>query len=261
MNPLSRMKAFSLLLLASLFFVSCKKETETLQPEVPKDYLPTQPGKYITYRTDSTVYTNFGSGIAVHSYQEKTIVDSLITDNLGRPSYRVFRFLRDTAGKTAWQPAGTYFITPTANAVEVIENNLRFLKLAAPVSEGTSWKANRFLPDDPYGAFYDFSNDDGMADWDYGYTNVDQAVSVSGKQYDSTVTVQLMLDDPETNTSANFQIANAQLYGFKNYSTEKYAKGLGLIYQEYIMWEYQPPSSPRPGYRGFGVKRSIIDHN
>ena len=255
MNPLSRMKALSLLLLASFVFGSCKKETETLQPEVPKDYLPTQPGKYITYRTDSTVYINFGAGSTVRSYQEKNLVDSLITDNLGRPSYRVFRFLRDTAGKTPWQPAGTYFITPTENTVEVVENNLRFLKLAAPVQEGTSWKGNRFLPDDPYGSAYDFSNDDGMVDWDYAYTETGESATVGGKNYTNVATV-VQVDE-----STNAPVSNALLYGFKNFSSEKYAKGLGLIYQEYIMWEYQPPSSPRPGYRGFGVKRSIIDHN
>jgi hypothetical protein len=44
-------------------------------------------------------------------------------------------------------------------------------------------------------------------------------------------------------------------------SKEVYAKGLGLIYQELAMLEYQAPPVDRPGYRGFGIKRAIISHN
>lgn len=255
MNPLKRMKALSLFLSAVFLLAGCKKEPETLQPALPKDYLPLQSGKYITYRLDSTVYINFGQGTVLRSYQEKHVVDSLLTDNLGRPSYRVFRYIRDTAGRTAWKPGGSYFVTVTANNVEVIENNLRFLKLAAPVGEGQTWKGNRFLPDDTYNAFYDFSNDDGMADWEYAYASTGGSLTLGGKVYTNVAAV-LQIDE-----STNAPVANASLYGFKNYGTEKYAKSLGLIYQELTMWEYQPPSSPRPGYRGFGVKRSIIDHN
>lgn len=255
MNP-KQMKSLTLLLLLwALLYAGCKKESETLQPVLPKEYVSPQSGKYITYRLDSTVFVDFGLTKVVRSYQEKHVVDSLLTDNLGRPSYRVYRYLRDTAGTTAWKPGGSFWITAVANNVDVIENNLRVLKLTTPVEEGTTWKGNRFLPDDAYNAFYDFSNDDGMADWEFSYTATDDNVTLGGKPYANVATVL------QTDESTNAPVNNSSLYGFKNYGLEKYAKGLGLIYQEFIMWEYQPPSSPRPGYRGFGVKRSVIDHN
>lgn len=51
-------------------------------------------------------------------------------------------------------------------------------------------------------------------------------------------------------------------YGTTSYSVEKYAKGIGLIYQELLLWEYQPSTAGQGGYKiGFGVKRSMIDHN
>lgn len=256
MNPTKRMKASSFfLLLSGILLFGCKKETEELQVENPQDYISTQSGKYITYRVDSTVFTNFGATTVVRSYQEKHQVDVQISDNLGRPAYRVFRYLRDTAGARAWQPNGSYFITPVNNTVEVVENNLRFLKLAAPVKEGKTWKGNQFLPDDAYTAFYDFSNDDGMSDWEYSYAAAGESLTLAGKKYTDVATV-LQVDE-----STNAPVTNPSLYGFRNYSVEKYAKGLGLVYQEYVMWEYQPPTSPRPGYRGFGVKRTIIDRN
>jgi hypothetical protein len=49
-------------------------------------------------------------------------------------------------------------------------------------------------------------------------------------------------------------------FGNTTYSIEKYAKGIGLIYQEFIMWVYQP-DQVSPYKIGIGIKRSMIDHN
>jgi hypothetical protein len=250
-NKLMRANHF-LTLLACVFLLSCEKETEAFQTEAVSDYLLTKPGKYITYRTDSMV-TNRGAAFITHSYQEKHQVDALFTDNLGRSSYRVFRYLRDTAGSGPWKPSGSYFVTPLDNTAEVIENNLRFLKLAGPIKETNYWKGNRFLPADLY-ASYDLDGN-GIEDWEYSYVGTGTAVSLGGKLYNNVITVE------QVNESINAPVTNFGEYGFKNYSVEQYAKGLGLVYQEFVVWQYQPTNVSRPGYRGFGVKRSIIDHN
>ena len=90
-----------LALTTSIFLVSCD-EKEELTSEPMSDYLPLATGKYITYRLDSLVYTNFGRTTEIHKYQVKHQVDAIINDNLGRPSYRVYRFTRDTAGLGPW---------------------------------------------------------------------------------------------------------------------------------------------------------------
>lgn len=256
MNTLKRMKNRFLLLFAVAALVSCEKETEQFQTEALTDYLPVQSGRYITYRLDSTVFTNFGTATVVRSYQEKHQVDQQITDNEGRPSYRVFRFLRDVAGTQAWKPAGTYFITPGSQVVEVVENNLRFLKLAAPIKTGNTWKGNRYLPDDPYGASYAFSNDDNMEDWDYTYAATGESLTLNGITLNDVITVQ------HVDESVNAPVTTPAAYGYVNYSVDKYAKGLGLVYEETTLWEYQPNPGGSGGYKtGFGVKRSMIDHN
>jgi len=84
--------------LLTLVFFSCKKSTEDYPTAQLSEYQPLATGKYITYRLDSTVFKSFGTVPEVHSYQEKHVVDSLLPDALGRPSYRVFRFIRDTSG-------------------------------------------------------------------------------------------------------------------------------------------------------------------
>jgi hypothetical protein len=246
---------FLFCLLSTFLLFSCDKESEELQGEPIADYLPTQTGKYITYRIDSTIFTSFGANTEVRSYQEKHQVDAQFTDNMGRPSYRVFRFTRDTNGTMPWKPSGTYVVTAVDKTIELIEDNLRFLKLAFPVKEGNSWKGNRYLPYDPYGVFYEFSNDDAMVDWDYLYTDVGASKTLNGKTYANTITIEQVKD------SSNMPIISSNSYGFVNYSVDTYAKGIGLIQQELRMFEYQPPTSPRPGFKGFGVKRTIIDHN
>src|SRR5215510_10432427 len=106
-NPIFYLAAASLL----FSFISCEKETEEFKTEAIADYLPLTVGKYIIYRLDSTVFTNFG----------KHEVDAQITYNLGNTRYRILRYLRDSAGIQPWVNNGSYFITPLTEQVEVIE--------------------------------------------------------------------------------------------------------------------------------------------
>src|SRR5687768_8279507 len=127
--------------LTAVLLFSCKK-SEDFTSEPLSDYLPLQPGKYITYRLDSTVFVNFNTVSETHYYRERHVIDQVVPDALGRPSYRVFRFLSDSSGSLPWAPAGSYFITPTEKTVEVIENNLRFVKLSLPIKQDFTWNPN-----------------------------------------------------------------------------------------------------------------------
>lgn len=74
---------------------SCNEKEEFVTEQL-NEYIPLQVGKYITYRIDSLVFTNFGRTIETRRYQVKEQVDAQITDNLGRPSFRIYRYLRDS---------------------------------------------------------------------------------------------------------------------------------------------------------------------
>ena len=82
-----------------------------------------------------------------------------------------------------------------------------------------------------------------------------ESLSVNGNSYDDVVTVKAI------DETLNFPVASTQQYAYKNYSLEQYAKGVGLVYQEMVMLEYQPQNADRPGYRGFAVKRTLLEHN
>lgn len=257
------MRIFSALLsvlFASLLLslASCSEEKENWTPsESVGEFMPLEVGNYITYRVDSLV-TNpaFATSLETHSYQIKHEVDAEITDNLGRPSYRIFMYRRNADGTTPWQAAGSYFITPLANQVELVENNLRFIKLKEPLREGFSWKGNAYLPESPFQALgYNISVDNSMNSWDYVYDRFEPVTEINGQVYNNVWTVE-QIDEMQ---------GNPQLYpdSYANRArfVEKYAKNVGLIYRQLILWEYEVNQTATPVYSGFGVTMWMIDHN
>ncbi len=252
---------FSILALAVISLLSCNKKEEYATDKL-SDYIPLSTGKYITYRLDSMVFTNFGRNTEIHKYQVKHVIDAKINDNAGRPCYRVYVYIRDSAGLQPWVPAGnTYLITPLADQVEVTENNLRFIKIHAPITDAFSWKGNRYLPSDtcggPYCPLYKFSNDDEIQNWDFYYNGNASSFSYRGINYSNVITVE------EANESFNVPIVVAGSYAARTRAVEKYAKNTGLVYREYELWEYQPNTgNPAGPYKtGFGITMWMIDHN
>jgi len=335
----------------SLVFFSCKKQTEVIddydyQTERLTEIMPLEVGKFIIYQTDSLVFTNFNRVEETHYYIEKDTIDGKFTDAMGRTSYRITRYLKDLSGTKPWFTSGTFFVTPTEKNVELIEDNLRFVRLALPLREGTTWKGNLYLSAEPYQKLYEFNNDNGMENWDYRFTKTNDVFNYNSTQLNNIVTVTginisslpdtvtvagtsvnlsgktsvylrgtttdtiiLSAAPPAPNTSPFLTVYNrsdqpAKLdnisipagmgrkyefaggkwtfgdkengtridvltselpYGSKYLLVDKYAKGVGLVYQEYVLWEYEykfTTTGADDGVKkGFGVKRRMINHN
>ncbi|HYF31387.1 MAG TPA: hypothetical protein VD993_09745 [Chitinophagaceae bacterium] len=238
------------LLTAIAFVFSHCKKTAQFNSEPLEDYLQLQVGKYIIYRLDSMKFVNLDTVKA--SYQAKDEIDAAITDNLGRPSWRVVRYLRDVAGTQPWMEDLTYYITPTNESLEVIENNFRYLKLKLPINEGFNWKGNTYIslyssdPDWDY-RFLD--------DWDYMYESLGEDFTTLMGSVPNTITVNQrdeVLGFPN----------DPQGYSERNFAYEVYGKGIGLIYKEFLHSQYQPVSGGNPAYRqGFGIKLNMLSHN
>lgn len=244
-------KYFGLALLFITLLTACKKENEIFTTASLSDYFPLQPGKYITYNLDSTVYINFGQKDTIIKYQVKDSTETLITDNLGRPAYRIVRYIRKDAGQ-AWSANNTFMAVQTATTIEFVENNLRFQKLKLPIKEGYTWKGNSFI--DTYSLN---SATKYLDDWDYTYDSVNLPLTVGRFPLDNTIKVSqrdefLGLDPKLPGTQ----------YAEKNYSVEKYGKNIGLVYKEFLHWEFQGAQPGRQAfYVGYGVKLTMTGHN
>jgi hypothetical protein len=244
-----------LLLALSLCVWACKSKKEELTVVTPEPFVQLQTGKFIIYRVDSTLFTNSGRDTEHHFYQERHLVDSQVVDGLGRPSWRVFRSVRGLAGQDAWSPRGSYLITLNNGNLETLEDNLRFIRLAAPLHTGASWKGGRFLGTDPYRSLFLFGNDDNISDWDFTVSATDETVTINGQQYNKVTTINAV------DESINVPITIPEAYGSRSLYEERYARGIGLVYQHYILWEYQPNPGGTSYTAGFGVERSILLHN
>lgn len=232
-------------------FSACKKSSEEIQTAALNDYAPLVTGKYITYNLDSLIYTNFGTASEVHSYQVKYVTDAQITDNLGRPAYRIIRYIRSLP-TDAWSPDNTFMAVNTGNEFEFIENNQRFLKLHEPIRDNYSWKGNTHI--DTYSSNSEVKY---LDDWDYIYDSVGVQQQVGAFTLDSCLVVN-QRDEVIGNP------LDPDSYSEINYGQEKYAIGIGMIYRRFFHSEYQPPV---PGLGGhivtgsYGVTLTMIDHN
>jgi hypothetical protein len=213
--------------------------------------MPMQVGKYITYRLDSLEFINFGTKDTIISYLARDVVDDTLTDNLGRPGFRVIRYLSDTTGSLPWTPNLTYWVTPTRQAIEVVENNMRYLKLVLPVVDGFSWQGNSYI--DTRSASSQVTYLDG---WNYTYDSLGSSFSVPFGLLPNTVTIQ-QANDSVGNPAIDSTISS------RTFSEEVYAKDIGLIYKNEVYWLYQPPnlSIPVGSTTGFGIRLQMVDHN
>jgi hypothetical protein len=234
-----------------LVAAGCKKETETLDVGTLNDYYPLSVGKTFLYRLDSTVLASFGSSLAVKSFQAKDSVESTFTDNQGRLSYRIFRFIRDTAGLKPWQSLATFVAIPTRENLEFIYNIMRFIKLHAPISEGYTWKGNSYIDTKSLNTTVGY-----LDEWQYEYKNFRQPFTTFNTTFDTTVTV---FQQDETTPPGPFDRNN---YQQRNVGIEVYAKGVGMIYKEFLHWTWQttpPPAKYEDG--SYGIKLRLISHN
>src|SRR5689334_9414263 len=93
---------FSMLVLGA-----CKKQTEDFSTATIEDYAPLAVGKFITYQLDSFKYLPFSLKDTTVTYQVKHVVDAMIDDNLGRPAYRLIRYIRKN-DQDGWTPDNTF---------------------------------------------------------------------------------------------------------------------------------------------------------
>jgi hypothetical protein len=227
---------------------SCNK-SNPLQTGTPADYYPMHLGSYIIYRMDSLKYINVGSSDTLISYLAKEVVEDSITDNLGRPSYRVTRYLSDTTGTAPWVPSIAYMVTPLSTSVEVVENNLRFIKMVTPVQDDISWLGNAYIDTKS-----DISQVPYMDGWNYTYDSTGMPFITLGGVVPQAVVVHEADDVSGLGDGSYTQTI---------FSEEAYGKGIGPIYRKFLYSVYQSPNVEYPSGAtiGYGLTFNMVSHN
>ena len=232
-----------------IIFFSCKKEQSPDTFLNAAAYYPLKTGNAWIYRLDSTITPPFGTSLVVHSYHLKDSAGISFFDNTGRESWPIYRFITDTLEESPWQSISTYYVTLAGKNIEVVDdNNLRFIKLASPVSAGISWPGNSYIDTRSANTPYQY-----LDGWKYLYDSVNMPYTTSAGIIDSTVTV---IQRDETSPEGPF---DPQYYQQRNYSIEVYAYNRGLIYKNFLHWTWQPTPLP-PHYEAgsYGIILNLI---
>lgn len=250
------LKFFYYLFLLSFVVGSCGDKKDVFETEKLSEYLPLQVGKYITYRLDSTVFTVSGTKSEVHKYQVKhTVVNEMLNDG-NNQTYLIQRSINNEDASGTWINNGSYYVTPGENSIDVIDNNLRVTVLHAPLRTDFNWNGNSRLALNAYDQLFDFSvAGKEISKWNFRYGGMSN-FSYGGREYPNVWTVEQHSD------SLNIPPTQNSVIGYKEVSTEKYAKGIGLIFKNFQLYEYEVSSgSAVPQYKGFGITQWMIDHN
>jgi hypothetical protein len=245
-----RSRLFLLYTVSFLIILNCScNKSNPLITDTPADYYPMHVGNYIIYRMDSLKFINVGSQDTVISYLAKEVVDDTITDNLGRLSYRVIRYLSDTTGTSEWVPSIAFMVTPLKGSVEVVENNLRFIKMVTPVQDDVTWLGN---------AYIDTQSDDSQVPyldgWNYTYDSTGLPHNVLAGTIPKTVIVKEADEVSGLGDSSYIQTI---------YSEEIYGKNIGPIYKRFLYSVYQSPNVQYPSGAtiGYGLSFNMVSHN
>jgi len=241
----------SLCLIVAIFILSsCQKTNESFTEEYPvESFLSLKLGDSSFFRMDSLELTPFRQDFSkFNSYLVKEEVTDIVYDNLNQPFWKINRFIsRDTTGDIRWNAYGYYLIAARNNQLIMIEDNWRFIKMNAPVRNNFIWKGNSYLPNEAYPQ-YDFSIDNNMLKWDFTYTDVGitEIVGYNSNAFENVVTIQQT--DQTLNVDNNNNILVSNSFATREKSIEKYAKNIGLVYREQILWEFQPTKGKKIGF-------------
>lgn len=243
-------KIFIVLGFAATILSSCK-QNELLLPYLQiSGYYPLETGKVFIYRMDSTSTTPFGGALQTNSYHIKDSFANSFLDNSGRVSFRVFRYISDTLEVQPWQYQISYYITPVTDGIELVDdNNLRYIKIKSPARDGFSWLGNSYIDTRSANSPYQY-----LDAWNYIYSHTDSQFTTMMGIVDSTITVE---QRDETSPEGPF---DPQFYQQRNFSKEVYAKGIGLVYKEFLHWTWQ--TTPPPAHYesdSYGITLNLVE--
>jgi hypothetical protein len=213
----------ALLLLCCIFLSginACKKDSVVEPYSLAYNYIPLDTGRWILYDVDSTVYDDFfnPSVITDYSYQVIERIDSVYTDNMGRPTQRLQRMKRDNANG-AWENNITIWTSNlTSSRYEKVEENYRYIKLGFPIKETQSWNGNAFNP---------------LGFKEYFYEVIHEPMMVGAMAFDSVVVV--FQGDPNIPITEN------------KTGREIYANNIGLVRMEFNDRRFDTTNPNRPG--------------
>ncbi len=201
---------------ASLFWLtSCETTPDNYSADFGLEYFPLEVGKYIVYEVDSTIFDPTGDSMvfSTKTFVKEEISDTLL-DNLGNTLYRVERFQRQ-ADTLPWQIQKVLTLSVQNDQAIRTEDNLRFIKFGFPIRKNNTWNGLAHF-DPSFIVTVAGESIEMFKNWDYRIEAVDEPETIGTFNLEEIVTLR------EADDESLIEL---------RVSREKYAKGIGLLFQ------------------------------
>ncbi len=250
MRTLSYLFTFALVVL--FMFSSCKDESTFEDPIIDEtlEYFPIAIGKSITYQVDSIIYDPTESIVLVDTnrvYIREVVVDTF-RDEVGALIYRIERY-QAYDSNFDWEIKDVWSASISDTRAERFEENLKFVKMVFPVTDGDIWDGNVFIDETTIFSIAGESIEI-FKSWFYEVLSVDEPEEIGDFAFDQVTTISQ---------------ADEENLIERRYSIEKYAKGVGLVYREMEIYDTQEIDETIPWVdkadKGFKLVMVVIDHN
>jgi len=198
--------------------VSCKKDSHDTSSNIVLgyDYYPLIKGKYIIYDVDSVLIdVAVGKYDTVHCQLKELLVDTIFSKDSSETSYKIERFVRLDSTK-AWEIRNVWQVKQTKTCLIRTEENIPLVKQVYPMIVNQTWNVNRY---------------DTLPEKVDTLQSLDNRETVNGKIFEKTAQTVF------TKLSSLYQ---------KQYETEKYVRGIGLVYKQLIDIESQSKDINHP---------------
>lgn len=204
-----------MLFFAAIFFYSCKKETDMSNYDYGYNYLPDDSGHYVIYQIDSTIYNDFDNSRRFSTIYLKEKIGEQFYDNLNRLSKRIWRYYADSATNFTTEAFNSDYMVKTNLVAERVTDNLRYIIMPFPNDVNEKWLGNKYIIIPP--PYILDSTNYYLSDWKYTIKERDKYYNNGTLIFDSTLLISQIQDSSAI---------------FKTFSTEKYARNVGLVYKE-----------------------------
>jgi hypothetical protein len=239
------------LFIMMLSFIGCTRNEESALLPSGRAYFPVTIGKAITYQLDSIIYTTSGNAIKIDTIRR-------FIQRIGRDSfdagvvskkifYRIEELQRKT-NKDAWQTKAIRLASNTAKTGDWVEGNFHFIALTFPLVVGTKWNSTALFSPNIIVPIRG-ETIEMFKNWESVVESINKKEKIGTFDFENVATI--------SHAKSENKLELRQV-------TEKYAKGIGLIYKEIKILDTQKTTDTRAweqkAEKGFVVRETVVGY-
>jgi hypothetical protein len=239
------------LFIAILTFISCTRNEEAALLPSGRDYFPVKIEKPITYQLDSMIYTINGNAIKIDTIRR--LIQRVGRDSFdgGVASKKIFYRVEELQCKNStdtWQTKAIRLASNDAKTGDWVEGNFHFIALTFPLVVGTKWHSTSLFSTNITVPIRG-ETIDMFKNWQSNVESIDKKEKIGTYDFEKVATI--------SHAKSENKLELRQV-------TEKYAKGIGLIYREIKILDTQKATDTRAweqkAEKGFIVRETIIGY-